>query len=421
MVYLKYFAAFAILGSLLYCKKHPLEPIPIIPIKPNTKLKVLWQKPLQSDTLQVFGSVPHTIDGDFVYMRSGEPAPTPLVRRNGSTGQIEWEWTNWFPNGNVDAAFDGFLTKITNQFMISYAHSYYALDCKTGTTLWRQNLREKPICSEGVNGSIQLGKFAHTIHSPCGKPFSFDNYVVRYDLNSGFVDTVARINGGDSLFINITNMAYMISQSGDSLLMLLNLGLQNDQAYTGRYWVYAYNLSQKKIIWSLNIPDVGATGGMTIIGKNIYLRTSKKLICIEFDSWTKLWERDYRVPNSAYLSVLLEYKNQLIVKCDDGQLDILDPATGALIWQMKEIGYTPIGRAQLFEGVYYFTSAGDGNLYAIDIDNRKLLWNEPSPNEFIPRTSEASFFMAGVAIDTINRRLFTCDQFYAMSIALPDR
>jgi outer membrane protein assembly factor BamB len=417
------FCLICLAGSLFCffggCKKTPIEmPVPPTPTN-KTRLNVIWQRPLHPDTVEVMGAVPHVIEGDFVYQRCGPPAPTPLVRRNGNSGELIWEWSDFFKY-NVEAAFFGYLTQVDTRFVVADGFGYYGIDAVNGATLWRDNISSKPVCSESSTWAIPIDQWAYSAHSPCGQPFTFDKFIVRYDFLNGSVDTVCHLNGGDSLFVGFGGLSQWVDPKGDSILIITNNGLKNNPAKSNQVIYQAYNINRKEMIWSWNDPAIKNGGTWNqVYGSRLYLQTAQKLICLEVGTWKFLWERNYKVPNSASISNVIEYKNQLIVKCDDDQLDLLDPATGTLLWQTKDVGATPIGSSQLFEGVLYYTSAGDGRIYAVDIDNRKILWAEDSPNAFIPRTVNASFFMAGVAIDTVNRRLFTCDRFYAMSIKLP--
>lgn len=403
------------------CKKPAIDqPIPPVQPENKTRLKVLWQKPIHPDTLEVFGMAPLELYGDFIYQRCGPPSPTPLVRRNGDTGTIVWEWSDFFKY-NIEAAFEGYLVCQGNKLVLSDGFGYYGIDGNNGTTIWKDNISNKPDCSQASTGSVQLQQYAFTTHSPCGVPFAFDTYLVRYFFETGQLDTVCHVNGGDSLFVGISGLSQVVDNfSGDTIVIITNNGLKNNPPKSNQTIYQAYNLNKKNWIWSWSDPSIknGGTAN-TVIGKRLYLQTAQKLICLDLETRDLLWQRDYKVPNSAGLSRVLEYKNQLIVKRDDEGLEILDPATGNLIWQTLETGATPIGGVKLFEGVLYFTSAGDGRIYAVDLDTRQILWSEPSPNLFYPKTDKASFFMAGVAIDTINRRLFTCDKYYAMSIKLP--
>ena len=93
-------------------------------------------------------------------------------------------------------------------------------------------------------------------------------------------------------------------------------------------------------------------------------------------------------------------------------------------WKTHRAGYSSDGNTwelTLFDGIVYCTSSGYGRLYAVNAETGATIWKEQSPNRKNPKTGNASFASAGVAIDPERRLLYTADKYYVMCIKLPEK
>ncbi len=98
----------------------------------------------------------------------------------------------------------------------------------------------------------------------------------------------------------------------------------------------------------------------------------------------------------------------------------LNKYTGEQMWYNKDTDGN-VWKLILFDGIVYCTSSGYGRLYAVNAETGATIWKEFSPNASHPKTRNASFADAGVAIDPERRLLYTADGFYIMCIKLPEK
>jgi outer membrane protein assembly factor BamB len=138
------------------------------------------------------------------------------------------------------------------------------------------------------------------------------------------------------------------------------------------------------------------------------------MYCVDIISKEIIW-KEY-IGQNAFSNFFIE-KNVLIVNPDNRTLMGLNPYTGETIWQETDSGAT-CSNMIYFDGIVYFGSIGTGMLYAVDIETGEHIWAEKSPNK--DRFS-SSAFVNGVAIDTVNRVLYTDDEYFVMAIKLPER
>ncbi len=110
----------------------------------------------------------------------------------------------------------------------------------------------------------------------------------------------------------------------------------------------------------------------------------------------------------------------LVVQAGQVGMYGLNKYTGTQVWYNKDTDANT-WELILFDGIVYCTSSGYGRLYAVNAETGATIWKEQSPNRKNPKTGNASFADAGVAIDPERRLLYTADKYYVMCIKLPEK
>ncbi|MBU1297736.1 MAG: PQQ-binding-like beta-propeller repeat protein [Bacteroidetes bacterium] len=134
-----------------------------------------------------------------------------------------------------------------------------------------------------------------------------------------------------------------------------------------------YDLSDKKFNWTLELS--GVESSPLIVGNQLFVTTSEgKLVAIEKKSGVVNWtfsDEPIGILKSSRSSPASDGK-KVVYGNDNGVLYAVDIDNGKLIWRYKSGGSIAASPA-IKNNIVYFGSM-DGNLYAIDISDGKLIW-----------------------------------------------
>ena len=176
----------------------------------------------------------------------------------------------------------------------------------------------------------------------------------------------------------------------------------------------------KQFEWELKdfIPEGNPGVYQPVVSDNrLYINGPNAVYCISLETGSILWEKPFP---AIQLTSIVEHKNSIIFcgTFEEGMWSI-NKTDGSLNWHNVEVRGTAF---QMFyhDGVVYHTSTGTGRLYAVDAETGATIWKESSPNRKFAKTDDAGFDFQGIAIDPINRVLFTFDHYYLMCIRLPE-
>ncbi|MBN8684276.1 MAG: PQQ-binding-like beta-propeller repeat protein [Chitinophagales bacterium] len=415
-----FFGFFTGLLSLLAAcgNKEPLvTPPPPPPIDTQANFKVLWQTPLQSDTGQYTAWGQVVTDGGNIIYSINWTSPLPTVgMRNGETGALIWE--QQFPSR-------GFLNdnfyNINNKIVISDWSETQVWDVASGSVDWAYKVPES---GYGMVTCNVINDQIYKVVAPGGPPYNPSSTLLRTHYQSNQWDTVLTLNyENDGFFINMYPPVLWINPQGDSILVFQEGGLRESGGFNGgknRASVYAYNLRSRQLEWVRK--NIDPAGGITtakplVDGDRLYINGVRTLHCFDLNTGNTIWQKEF--PEAIMDGNITVYKNTLMVPSTQIGMWGVDKQTGSILWYNKDVDGNVLLVVQ-FDGIVYCTSTGYARLYAVNAETGATIWKENSPNRN-SRHPNASFAFAGIAIDTVNRKLYTADKYYLMCIALPEK
>lgn len=326
------------------------------------------------------------------------------------TGSKEWIWT-WSQQNNGRSAEPLGLHHWNETILFDSWHDVYAINAGTGSTNWQY--LASPNC--GSPRSVQIGSYLYDMYETCGNVNDFST-LAKIDINTGMVEDICTLHKEDGYSPTIESVALWVNPQGDSILVFQNRSLNWDTVDV-RIDLHAYNMTRDTMEWE--IPNIDADGNSSvwtplIWDNKIYFKGARTVYCIDAVTHHILWSK--RLPHDCLFTNLLMAEGKLIVKPDNDLIMALDPHTGAEIWWHKNSGET-CNPMVYHDGLLYYTSKGNGKIYAIRASNGEQIWADEPPNHYID--SDAGFY-GGIAIDTVKNVLYTTDSFFALCIKLPE-
>ena len=428
---------FIILFSLIVgC--HKRDPIILPPVNPkppcvidylcdSSKLEIVWQQPLSTDTAEWVSTEPPIIfENNVLFTRFTFNEQIDTIKQlNRFTGKLEWAWADY--QGRIRFLADNKIYFSDNKYIFTTWNDVYAINASTGKLSW---VTLMPTGGEGDPFmNIANGKLYHS-HIKKENRKIVASYLVRSNSDLGKWDTVFTQPTIGNLEPRAKPPAVWIAPSGDEILIFQIRYVDFSPTIVQRVDVIAYNATKKEIYFRFDNIDPYFVGSVLlpyVLNNKVYVPLNRSVVCFDLIEKKKVWEKDFGFGhffNSG--QPFLYAENQFFVKPGDRTLYQLDPNTGAEIWADKEAGS---GASDMVynEGIIYYTGDGTGKIYALDISTKKYIWAEKSPNYFYnkfngkKRYDNANIGFGGIAIDPVNRLLYTSDNYFAMCLKLPKK
>ena len=398
--------------------KEPLDPTtPQPPVDPEKVLNVLWQVPLQPDTglYDIGYGCAISEQGEVIYTVNWTNVGPKVVMRDGSAGQLKWEYP--FPTDGFNDP--GQLHRVNNKVVVSKWSNVHVINMSTGIADWTYKVPES---GYGLVACNVINDQIYKVVAPGNPPINSSSTLLRTHYLSNQWDTVLTLNyENDGFYIDMYPPVLWINPQGDSVLVFQEGGIRESGGFNGgknRASVYAYNLRSRQLEWVRK--NIDPAGGITtakplVDGDRLYINGVRTLHCFDLNTGNTLWQKEF--PEPIMFGNIIAYKNAIMVPSTQIGMWGVDKQTGSILWHNTDVDGS-IHQMVQFDGVVYCTSTGYARLYAVNAETGATIWKERSPNRN-SRHPNASFAYAGIAIDTVNRKLYTADKYYLMCIALP--
>ena len=409
---------FLFLLFFLACHKDPVVPPPTPPVA-TSKLDIIWQVPILPDTSENATVALAILDGDPVYCLNFYLPSAFLQLRDGASGALKWKYDQWL------RSFDGLspneIATINNKLIINAWHRTYCIDSQ-GTLDWSIDVTQ-----QGKNGDPRIianGDYIYKEIYVGAHPKITNASVVRTHYLWGKWDTLVNIQARDSFVLGTDPPSIWVNPQGDTVLIIRDNGERNTLygPYKGSMsWsnLYAYNLRTKQYDWQLvEFQNKSIMANPPLIHNNrYYIASLHNIYCIDLFSGQKLWSTE--LPYTVNSAGFVRHNNWLIAQAADRGTWAIDMNDGHIVWHNPQ----PLGlidKLFYYDGVVYFTSFGDGRLYAINAETGATIWAERTPNWHNTKAPYATFGHSYVAIDPERKVLYVSDNYYAMCIKLPE-
>jgi outer membrane protein assembly factor BamB len=270
-------------------------------------------------------------------------------------------------------------------------------------------------------GCNQIGENLYTVQSTGSYPNTTSSSMVRTPASNQFTgwDTIYTRLAVPDTFPLFNLPALWVNDQGDSVLIFNDIHSYNGpppSAGRSQTFLTAFNLSTRETLWQYadfkgyyNVPPLINNNRLYVTGPSVY--------CFDLASGSLLWEKPIEGTTDGSLVI---HEDILVVQGGQTGMWGLNRYTGEQVWYNKDTDGN-VWELTLFDGIVYSTSSGYGRLYAVNAETGATIWKEQSPNRKKPKTGNASFANAGVAIDPERRLLYTADKYYVMCIKLPEK
>lgn len=404
--------------TLSCSKRKAIVPIDKLENEQNSKLELIWEKPMSNGSIREFLSIVPKVYQNKVLFSSDEMSSraSSLILMDGRTGNTVWQWDHFIRNPSL-GIYSNHL--VGDKFFYHDNYETGVIDMKTGSTEWQHivpNLSSHPRLTVRRN-------YIYTKHaSENGGLRPPEVYLVRSPVSHPDWDTIFVLKNKDNSMISIEGPSSWIDPNGDEILVYQERSY-NTERWEGEIDFYAFNISADSIKFILR--DIEPSGNSNVIaplidGNYAYFLGARSVTCIDLIQGQIVWQNLFYGDGAHLLfSNLLIVNDKLIIKQDHNILQAVNKMDGNTIWVQNNSGYTPSPMVY-HDGIIYYTANGEGKLMAIDAINGAAIWNEKSPHEYYGSPHEAAF-NGGVAIDPELEHIYVSDYYYAMCFKLPNR
>ena len=388
MKYYFFFIALLAIG----CTKAPQPTDP-------TQPKLIWKTALQSAGLT--GSIyPVVCSNSIIYSNWTTGGTTEqIIALNKSTGKREWEW-NDYQSATNNSILDGSGYSVymaNDKIMFPIGSRNYAIDIKTGKTLWSN---KGDAAEKYISG---LGDICFQIKSNQSTGSDLP-YVSKCNINTGqwqtvFTDTVVKDFKPSSSF----PLPY-IDTNGDTLIYYIKNLYKFPPNEAIRSLIYCFNISKNRMIYSKDIFPAEGVGGFPIIYKNrIYIYADKGFVCLDMLTGNKVWANNSNLAGSGFTTFTVA-EGKVLAGNSNSKLYCYDAETGALIWEKDKAtaNTNDMNKPTVLNGILYYVSLG--KLYAVDILTGEFLW------QYKANTGDSNLFLNRyMTVDPVAKRIYAHD------------
>ena len=358
-----------------------------------TQITPLWRTSLtsdQSELLSVSLYPPVVYNGNVLIGKLDENGPS-FAMLNGKTGEIAWEWNDFFTRDLRKNLFIPSSYQFENLLTVSIGSNQYSIDLTDGTTIDRRDFDRNMAHLTGV-GPRYFASASSDV-----SPTAYRGQIYTADLRDlstedtlivpNYVNTSETAPEGGR--IGLTGVPYpFIDESGDTMISYTydnSIDIYTVNAFSG-----LYNYSKREHVYQDDPYEEGtylnANGPFSIYNNQLkYHYARGGILCTYLYSNRVAWSREFS--NLFFISGFEIFDDILVANNEDTYLYGLSPISGRQLWKTKASGTS--SEMQYLNGVVYFVGGGDGLLHAVDIQTGKHLWKVRSPD--LDRNSGAWF------------------------------
>lgn len=353
-----------------------------------TSKAFLWQKDVSEKGLIWPGVSPAIYENTIVVAGATSQERDMFVALDIETGEERWRWTDFYTIDNISILNDSEyeINQKDNIWLLQDSYNFYAIDLKTGTTLWK----EKRDIGVGGDGGMQIvgdkyyNSFAFDKNDSLTWPTLVEGDVFSANYTKLLEAPIDKIQFFGFFYGNM-KQPLMFEENGQ--LQAFLQFTENVDVYTRKTFNYiaSYNLTTQTYNFEkTQLADTAAIGFSQrpeMYGDIMIVNPDGELYGINKYTGEVIWHLNNFDKNGDGVFTYAIYKDKLIAVNEFGitsRVMALNPLTGQIIWE--DIGRGNAAHSLHFlNDVLYFSSRGDGHVYAYDTENGELLWRLDSP------------------------------------------
>ena len=356
----------------------------------------IWKKKIREGNYKGPSVSPALYEGNIVLGGSNASNQDMLVALDTENGEEQWRWSDFIKtSSNRLNSYEYGFDQFEDTWIFQSNRDFYALDLKTGSTIWKSTRSE----GDGVDAAIQI------VDNQYYASFAFYNdttevpTLIRGNLNDASIASIVT-PPVDSIqyflgFYGIMREPFVYKEDGE-LHAFLSFA-ENVDLYTGKAFnfVASYNITKgdydfEKTHLGDTVKDLPFSQRPCMYEDLMIVNSHEVLYGVDKYTGDIVWKRtDFEDRGSGMLRYQIHDDKLFGVNVIGSTQHVfaLNPQTGSTIWKDVNRG----GDAEVIHylnGVLYFTSRGNGHLYAYDGETGELLW------DILP-TSNATFTSYG--------------------------
>ena len=292
--------------------------------------------------------------------------PEVILFYHKKTGKKLAEWED-YASGAPDAlSFKSFYA-YGNTLMVGTGTRVYAIDLTTFKTKW--------FTKSHNFGDWEVGGIGNTTFHYTSNESQKTIYLEKGATNNTKLETIYEETVPDNTKITFWHYYPYIEQK-DTMLLFWT-GKYNYETYVVSWYLNAYNVTQKKMVYQEKINEFGTDNNFPappmVKDNKMYVSLGNGLYCIDIKTGKDLWRK--KLPNKNTHEAILG---------DDGNVYVSSQAFPSAIFHCfdanngNELWTTLIDDScqnmVYCNGVVYTVGQGSTKINAIDTKNRKLLW-----------------------------------------------
>ncbi|WP_073118943.1 outer membrane protein assembly factor BamB family protein [Reichenbachiella agariperforans] len=329
---------------------------------------------------------PEYYDGNIMLPGSDSLGRDVINALDIDTGEKVWSWDEGLIQGGSFNMYEYKISIKDNIWIFQHSRFFHALDVQSGETLWRKEL------DGALAMGVQiLGDKYYTIFEFMENDTITHPTLIAGDILTGEYEKIVEIPLDQiqffSFFYGVSAAPRVYKENGDVFSFMAFTG--NVDLYTNQslHHVMSYNVTQGEIHFdktrvdpdTMNLPF----SQRPVMYKEVMvINPSGKLYGIDKNTGKVLWKRDGFGDDGSGVFTYALYKDLILAVNNIGgtqRVMAMDPETGRTVWQ-------DLGRGGSAESVHflndvlYFSSRGDGHVYAYDTHDGRLLWDLTPPS-----------------------------------------
>lgn len=391
-------------------------------IKCDTTLKLVWQKPIASDTTNLTSSF-YKSNGTLIYQIS------PMGERKSELGFFNFEndkivYKNKLlsdPNKEIYFFLDEVNSLVTYNGILCYSDGrrLYGVN-DNAEIIWK--LKPNGSKEEGY-GSPFLSNFNGLILFPSSNQDWVDStgygmpcYLLGVDIHNGSKKTL--FTEPEQRYIrSLLDPPVAFEHNGD-LIVVFQIRKYNFLNGNNRSDVVSWNVTQNKQLWRLDSIDrmgIGSANRLLYENGKVYYAANSDIYCFDPITGTQLWKQSFtNFPYHFQTNNLLLTDKGLIVKSNDHEICLLNKENGQIQWENRNVGTSP-NQLLYFKGDVFF-NCGDGTLQCVNVNSGLIKFKMKSPNNC--KDDRAHYGIIQFIINPENNLLYISDNFFVQCFQL---